>query len=416
METLPQADLAWSLAAFGLVMLMFPGLAIYYGGTVGRKNVLNIMLMVFSSLAMTVILYVVFLHGLVLGDSVGGLGLIGNPFDFVGWTSFTTDLGTGGAEDAFWGSFFLLFAAITVAIIASGAVGRMKFSAWLVFVPVWLVLVYAPLAHWVFAISDEEAGTTGGWLRNVIELHDFAGGTAVHMNAGVAALALAWVLGPRKEMDPRPHNIPMLALGGGILWFGWFGFNGGSAGGANFLAQYVFMTTLLAGCAGMIGYMIVEKIRTGSVTAFGTITGMIAGLVGITPSADAVDAIGSIIVGIASGALVAWAVTWKSKWGGIDDSLDAFAVHGVGGLAGTVCVILIGSSAAPAGVTGVLFGGDPSIIWREFVAIAACVVYSFLVTALIAWVMKKTMGIRVSAEVESQGLDEGLHAETAYEK
>ncbi len=410
---MPQADLAWLLASFALVALMFPGLALYYGGLLGTNNVLNMLMMVLSTLAVTGVLYVLYGYGMVSGNSVGGLGLVGNPLEFIGLSGFEVDDGSGGPQSIYWAAFFILFGAITIAIVASGAAGRMKFGAWIIFSAVWLTLVYFPIAHWVFTFSDEETGYVGGWLRNVVQLHDFAGGTAVHMTAGVGALALALVLGKRKAPQAKPHNLPLVVLGAGILWFGWFGFNGGSAAGANFLSQYVVMTTLLAGCAGIVGYLVVENFRDGQPTTLGLATGAIAGLVGITPSADAVNPLGALVVGLAAGAVVCWAITWKKKLG-VDDTLDAFAVHGVGGIVGTLCVVLIGAGSAPAGVTGVLFGGDWSIIWRELVAIAATCLYAFAATYAIAWTMNKTMNIRVDEDAERRGLDLALHSEAAY--
>ncbi|MEU6698806.1 ammonium transporter [Pseudonocardia sp. NPDC046786] len=411
---MPAADLAWLLAAFALVLLMFPGLALFYGGMTSSKNALNMIMMVLSTLGIASVLYVLLGHSMVSGDSLGGLGLIGNPVEYLGFAGVHDDAGSGGPENVFWAAFFILFAAITIAIVASGAAGRMKFSAWLVFAPVWLTLVYFPLAHWVFAADDEEAGVTGGWMLNSLELHDYAGGTAVHMNAGVAALALALVLGKRRNQAERPHSLPLVVLGAGILWFGWMGFNGGTAGGANFLAQYVILTTLLAGAAGMAGFCLVERLRDGHATTLGLASGMISGLVAITPSADAVNSIGALLVGFAGGAVVAWACTWKKKLG-IDETLDAFAVHGVGGIVGTVCVILFAASDAPAGLTGILFGGSWDIVWREIVAITVTCVYSFGMTYLIAWALDRTMGLRVDDETELEGLDVTVHAESAYD-
>ncbi|OMQ15539.1 ammonia channel protein, partial [Modestobacter sp. VKM Ac-2676] len=411
---MPAADLAWLLAAFALVVLMFPGLALFYGGMLGSKNALNMIMMVFSTLGVTAVLYVLFGYGLVSGNSLGGLGLIGNPMDHLGLAGFHDDGGTGGAEELYWAAFFILFAAITIAIVASGAAGRMKFSAWLVFSAIWLTLVYFPLAHWVFTFDDPDSGYVGGWMRNSLQLHDFAGGTAVHMNAGVAALALALVLGGRRSPTHRPHNMPLVVLGAGILWFGWFGFNGGSAGGANFLAQYVVLTTLLAGATGILGFCLVERFRDGHATTLGMATGAISGLVGITPSADAVNSIGALFVGFASGAVVAWAVTWKNKMR-IDESLDAFAVHGVGGIVGVFCVILVGASNSPAGITGILLGGSWDIVWRELVAIIATCTFSFVMTYAIAWSLQRTMGLRVTPEAEDAGLDVSEHAESAYD-
>lgn len=398
-------DLAWLLAAFGLVSLMFPGLALFYGGMLGAKNTLNIMMMVLSTLAVTAVLYVVYGYGLVSGPSVGGWGLIGDPSDFLGLGDFQADGGTGGAEGAFDAAFFILFAAITIAIVSSGAAGRMKFSGWIAFSVVWLTVVYFPVAHWIFGIDE-------GWMSK-LGVHDYAGGTAVHMNSGVAALALAFALGKRRSGE-RPHSLPLVVIGGGILFFGWFGFNGGTAGAADFLAQYVVLTTLLSACTGMIGFAIVEQLREKRITGLGIVTGLIAGLVGITPAADVMSPIGALLLGLVAGAGVCLLLGLKNKLG-IDESLDAFAVHGLGGIFGTLCVILFASGAAPGGVTGVLFGGDPDIVWRELVGIAATCGYSFVMTYLVAKGLDKLIGIRVDEETEAEGLDVAVHAESAYD-
>lgn len=408
---MPPADLAWMLAAFALVLLMFPGLAMFYGGMVKGRNALNMFMMVMGSMAVTGAVYVAFAHGLVVGDSVGGLGIIGNPLEYAGWDAFTAD---DGSDSAYWGAFFTLFAAISIGIVASGAVGRMRFGAWLLFSVLWILLVYAPLAHWVFTFSDPETGYVGGWMRNVLGLHDYAGGTAVHMNAGAAALALAMVLGPRRAPLGRPHNLSLVLLGAGILFFGWIGFNGGTAAGANFLAGYVVFTTLLAALGGGLGFMLVEHFRDGQATTLGFATGLIAGLVGITPAADAVTPLASLILGFVAAAVVAWAITWKRRHG-IDDSLDAFAVHGIGGIVGTYFVVFLGSAAAPAGIAGILFGGDPMLLLQETIAVAVTLAYSFGMTFLIAWVMNRVRPIRVTPKQESAGLDRTLHAETAYD-
>ncbi|SJM66162.1 ammonium transporter [Gulosibacter sp. 10] len=405
------ADIAWILAAFAMVLLMFPGLSMLYGGMLNGRNVLNMMLMVMSSLAVTAVVYVLVGHGLVLGDSVGGAGIIGNPFEYSFFSAFMAD---DGAGSTLWGAFYILFAAISVALVSSGAAGRMKFGAWLIFAALWVLLVYAPMGHWVFAISDPETGVVGGWMRNVLGLHDFAGGTAVHMNAGAAGLALALVLGRRSTPSARPHNLPLMLVGVGLIATGWMGFNGGTAGGANFLAQYVVLTSLLAACGGMLGFMVVERIRDGHATMLGLGTGLISGLVGITPVADAVDPVGALLVGLLASMAAAWAITWKRKHR-IDDSLDVFAVHGISGIVGALCAVLFAASSAPAGITGVLFGGDPNLIWKELVAIGVTLVYSFVMTFIIAWVMNKIVPIRSTPEDEAAGLDRSQHAESAYE-
>ncbi|MGV9826830.1 MULTISPECIES: ammonium transporter [unclassified Gordonia (in: high G+C Gram-positive bacteria)] len=406
------ADLSWMLAAFAFLVLMIPGLALYYGGMLGSRNVLNMMSMVFATMGITCVIYVLYGYGLVSGSSVKGWGIIGNPSGFIGLQDHLSDDGSGGVQVLYIAAWFILFAAITVAIVASGAAGRMKFSAWLVFVPIWLTLVYFPVAHWVFSVDTDT--TTGGFLVNKVGIHDFAGGTAVHMNSGVAALALAMVLGARRKRLERPHNLPIVLLGGGILWFGWFGFNGSCAGGANFVTQYVVLNTLLAGAAGMLGFWAIEKWREGHVTALGCITGVIAGLVGITPSANTMTPIGALVVGILSAAVVAYLLSFKSKFK-VDDSLDAFVVHGIGGIVGTLCIVLFAASAAPAGIKGILFGGDADIVWRELTGIVVTCVFSFVMTWLIAKAIDKTIGLRVDEETETEGLDSTIHAETAYE-
>ncbi len=405
------ADIAWILAAVAMVLLMFPGLSFLYGGMLDGRNVLNMMMMVMASLAVTAIVYVVFVHGLVLGDSVGGLGIIGNPFEYGFFDSFMTDDAAGGT---LFGAFYILFAAISVALVASGAAGRMRFGSWLVFAALWVVLVYGPLAHWVFAFDNEETGVIGGWMRNVLGLHDYAGGTAVHMNAGAAGLALALVLGRRKSTAMRPHNLPLMLVGVGLLMMGWIGFNGGTAAGANFLAEYVVLTTILASAGGMLGFIAIERIRDGHATLLGLGTGVIAGLVAITPVADAVHPVAAIVVGFLGAAGAAWAISWKRRHR-VDDSMDVFAVHGISGIVGALFATLFATAAAPAGLNGVLFGGDPSLIWRESLAIAVTLVYSFGMTYAIAWTLNRIRPIRVADEGEELGLDRSIHAESAYE-
>lgn len=405
------ADIAWILSAFALVLLMFPGLAMLYGGMLNSRNVLNMVLMVLSSLAVTAVVYIVVGHGMVLGDSVGGAGIIGNPFEFSFFSSMMEDDGSGGP---LWAAFYILFAGISIALVASGAAGRMKFGSWLVFVAIWVLLVYAPLGHWVFAFDNEEAGTIGGWMRNQLGLHDFAGGTAVHLNAGAAGLALALVLGRRSTLPGRPHNLPLMLVGVALICTGWMGFNGGTAGGANFLAQYVTLTSLLALAGGMLGFIFIEHFRDGHATMLGLGTGAIAGLVGITPAADAVGPVGALILGFVSSAAAAWAITWKRKHR-IDDALDVFAIHGIAGITGALFAVFFANALAPAGITGIIFGGDINMLWREGVALLVTMVYSFGMTYAIAWTMNKIVPIRVSVEEEELGLDRSVHAETAYE-
>lgn len=404
------ADVAWILAAIALVLGMFPGLALLYGGMLDGRNVLNMFMMVMGGLAVTGVLYVTFVHGLVLGDSVGGLGLIGNPFEYGFYDAFVEE---GDPGSTLFAAFFILFAAISVALVASGAAGRMKFGSWLIFSAIWIVLVYAPLAHWVFAFDNEDTGVIGGWMVNQLGLHDYAGGTAVHMNAGAAGLALALVLGRRKVTTMRPHNLPIMLVGVGLIAIGWIGFNGGTAGGANFVAEFTVLNTILAACGGILGFIAVEKLRDGHATLLGMGTGMIAGMVAITPIANAVHPMGGMLAGFLGAAVAAWAISWKKKHR-IDDSLDVFAVHGMSGIAGAMFAVFFASAAAPAGFAGVFFGGDVSMIWRESLAIIVTLVYSFGMTYAIAWVMNKIHPIRVPEEAEEVGLDRAIHAESAY--
>ncbi|GAA1821657.1 ammonium transporter [Nesterenkonia flava] len=398
------ADVAWILAAATVVLLMFPGLALFYGGMAGSKNVLNMFAMAMSTLGTVTIIYVLYGHGMVLGESLGGI--IGNPTDYFGIVGYEASGLEGGFSETLDLAFFTLFACITVSIIASGALGRMKFSAWLIFSVLWATLVYFPLGHWVFG---------DGWMGNTFEFHDYAGGTAVHMASGFGALALALVLGKRKNMGERPHNMPLVLLGAGILWMGWFGFNGGTAEGANYLAQYTVMTTLFAGGTGMLGFMLYEKIVTGKATVLGLCSGIVAGLVAITPAADAVDPFGALTLGLIAGFFVAWACTWKTKLG-IDESLDAFAVHGIGGIVGAMFVVFFGwaTYTADEPIRGIFFGGEWSLLFGEMAAIGVTCAYAFGVTWVLVKVMDLTMKIRVEEDAE-EDLDFTLHGQTAYD-
>ncbi|ALC05986.1 Ammonia channel [Corynebacterium deserti GIMN1.010] len=404
------SDLAWILAAFALVSLMFPGLSLLYGGMLGAQHVLNTFMMVMGSLGIIGLVYVLYGHGLVLGNSVGGWGIIGNPVEYFGFRNVMEDDGAGGMM---WAGFYVLFAAISLALMSSGAAGRMRFGAWLVFAVLWFTFVYAPLAHWVFAISDPDSGYVGGWMKNIVDFHDFAGGTAVHMNAGASGLALAMVLGRRHTMSVRPHNLPLILIGSGMIIAGWFGFNGGTAGGANFLASYVVVTSLLAAGGGMMGAFLVERFFNGKATFFGAMTGTIAGLVAITPAADAVSPIGAYIVGFLGAAMAFWAISWK-KYHKVDDTFDVFAVHGMAGIAGALFVMLFANPQAPAGLAGIFYGGELSLLWREPLAIIVTLSYAFGVTWIIAKVLSKVMKIRITSEAEYEGIDRAEHAESAY--
>ncbi|WP_297004121.1 ammonium transporter [uncultured Corynebacterium sp.] len=398
------ADIAWILAAVALVLLMFPGLAMLYGGMLSGRSVINMMMMVMSSLAVTTVVYVIVGHGLVVGDSVGGLGLIGDPLSFSFYSDLVTDDGEGST---LFGAFYILFAAISVALVASGAAGRMKFDAWMIFTVFWVLLVYAPLGHWVF--SPE------GWMRDSLGLHDYAGGTAVHMNAGAAGLALAFALGRRAKTEEKPHNLPLMLIGVGMIAMGWLGFNGGTAGAADFLAEYVVLTTILAFAGGMLGFIIMQRLIDGAYTLMGLATGGLAGMVAITPVADAVNPVCAIVAG-ALGAAGAFGMIKLKDRIGIDDAADVFAVHGVAGAVGALFVVFFADSGTPAGRTGIVFGGDWGLLWREIVAIVVTIGFSFIVTYVIAKAMNAVRPIRFEENVEIRGVDAAVHSEQAYDR
>src|SRR3954466_9569965 len=286
----------------------------------------------------------------------------------------------------------------------------------MVFAGIWATIVYFPVAHWVFDFSND-AGHVGGWIANNLKVIDFAGGTAVHINAGAAGLALALVLGKRRGFGReamRPHNLPLVMIGAGLLWFGWFGFNAGSALAANNTASVAWVNTMVATGAATLGWLLVEKLRDGHSTSLGAASGVVAGLVAITPSCSAVSPIGAIIVGAVAGALCALAVGLKFRFG-YDDSLDVVGVHLVGGLWGTIAVGFLATADAPAGVDGLFYGGVLDQLWRQVVGALAVLVFSFVLTSVIGLVIQKTMGFRISEEDEVTGIDSVVHAETGYD-
>src|SRR5919112_2048022 len=374
-------DTAWVLASAALVLLMTPGLALFYGGMVRAKSVLNMMMMSFGALALISVLWVLYGYSVAFGNDVGG-GLLGSPTEFFGLSKL---IGTEGIDKGFAASnlvftipslafvaFQAVFAIITVALISGAIADRARFGPWMVFAGVWATIVYFPVAHWVFAFDGAES-EVGGWIANKLLAIDFAGGTAVHINAGAAGLALALVLGKRRGFgrDPmRPHNLTLVMAGAGLLWFGWIGFNAGSALAANEQAAEVFVTTLVATGAAALGWLATEKIRDGHATSLGAASGVVAGLVAITPACSAVAPVGAILVGAAAGVLCALAVGLKYKLG-YDDSLDVVGVHLVGGLWGTLAVGLLLAPDSPAAIsyekTGLFYGGGLDQLWRQAV-------------------------------------------------
>ncbi|MGZ4802205.1 MAG: ammonium transporter [Acidimicrobiia bacterium] len=403
-------DTAWVLISAALVMFMTPGLAFFYGGMVRAKNVLGMLMQNFFALGIVSVLWAALCYSLAFG---GTNPYIGN-LDFAWLDGVAKQAAPGfGAltiPPLLFMAYQMMFAVITPALITGAIADRMRFGAWVVFIGLWAILVYAPIAHWVF--SPE------GWLFKRGAL-DFAGGTVVHVNAGIGALAAVLVLGKRRGW-PRhpmpPHSLPLTLIGTGILWFGWFGFNAGSALGANGLAAQALVNTHLAAAAGMLGWLALERIRGGHATTLGAASGAVAGLVAITPCAGFVGGMSSVPIGFAAGALCFLAVSMKFRFG-YDDSLDVIGVHLVGGILGSLLLGLFAEQAVnPAGADGAFFGGGFSLLGEQAIAVGATVLYSFVVTGLILVGLKALMpgGVRISEEDEDTGLDLTQHSEVAY--
>ncbi|MDP7489016.1 MAG: ammonium transporter [Candidatus Thalassarchaeaceae archaeon] len=398
-------DYSWMLISTALVVFMVPGLALFYGGMSRTKNVVNMLMMNMYCIGIVPIVWV--LVGYSIGNSPGGGGFFGGDwignFDAIGLDGLSAD-----PESLIFVAFLMTFASITPALISGAVADRMKFSAWIVFVPVWLLTVYCPVTYWVY----------NGWHAGNGAL-DFAGGTAIHLNSGVAALALILVLGKRRGWPSEampPHNMPMIMLGAGILWFGWFGFNAGSAGAANGQAVQALLNTFLAAAAGLVGWIAVEKLRGGSPTSLGAASGIVAALVAITPAAGYVGGLAGVVFGLVAGVVCYWAVSLKSRFG-YDDSLDVVGIHGVGGLTGGLLLGLFADSSAISGGDfddGLFFGGGVELLFDQIVAMSSVVVLSFVVTWVLAKVLDMTIGLRVDEETEQAGLDQVLHAESAY--
>lgn len=404
-------DTAWILASSALVLLMTPGLAFFYGGMTRAKSVLNMMMMSFAALAIVPVLWV--LYGYSFAFSPGGNGWLGG-FDRLGFTNIGVETAYGTIPEFVFAGFQLMFAIITVALISGAIADRAKFSGWVVFVVVWVTIVYFPVAHWVFDFGDD-----GGWIATQLEAVDFAGGTAVHINAGAAGLALALVLGKRTgwKRDPmRPHNLPFVLLGAGLLWFGWFGFNAGSAVGANGLAGLAFVNTAVATGAAIAGWLAYELVKEKKGTSLGAASGAVAGLVAITPAAGALSPFGSIVLGLIAGIACAAAVSLKWKLG-IDDSLDVVGVHLVGGLIGTVLIGFLATTSTGGGapVDGLFYGGDSALLGKQVLAAVVVLVFSFVLTYIIGKLIDVTIGFRIDPDDEVAGIDQVEHLESAYD-
>ena len=413
-------DTAWVLASAALVLLMTPGLAMFYGGMVRANSTLNMIMMSFVTMGTVGVMWALYGYGMAFGNSVGGAGIIGNPGPLLGLQSAMGTATVGSGSDMIPSMAFVAFQAgfaiIAVALVSGAVADRMTFPAWILFTILWGTLVYFPAAHWVFAF-DGYAADKGGWIANKIGVIDFAGGTAIHINAGIAALMMAIVLKPRigfGSKPMRPHNMTLVMLGAGLLWFGWFGFNAGSALSAGSTASHAWVTTLVATSAAMLAWLGTERIRDGHFTSLGAASGVVAGLVAITPACAAVTPIGAIVVGVVAGVLCALAVGLKFKFG-YDDSLDVVGVHMVGGLTGTLLIGLLASDKAPNAVNGLFYGGGFTQLGKQAIGAFSVLVYSAIVTLLIGLLLKAVMKIRVAPQAELDGIDLEEHAEVAYD-
>ena len=402
-------DVVWVIVAGALVLFMTPGLALFYGGLTQTKSAVNMMMMSFAAMGLVALTWALWGNAVAGADAVAG-GLFGNPAaDFALFESFTDqvsllDVGFGAT-----------FAIITTALISGAIADRAKFSAWMIFVPIWVTLVYAPLAFWVW--GDGGLLTTGFIGSAVGEAVDFAGGLVVHMCAGLAALALVLVIGPRSNFAPtKPHNVPFVLLGASILWFGWFGFNVGEAGDAS-QAGINWINTMLAPAGALVAWLITEWARGKKPTPVGAASGIVAGLVAITPACAYVNPLGAIILGIVSGVICCFAVDFK--YGKYDDTLDVVGLHFVAGLWGTVAIGLFGSEALiqvdfPEHSGGLLLGGGFALLWAQIVACVVTLVFAFVATYLIGLAIHKTIGFRVESDVEDRGIDSVAHQTEAY--
>jgi Amt family ammonium transporter len=405
MHAIDPAATAWLLASTALVLLMTPGLAIFYGGMVRTTGVLNMIMMSFISIPLVTVAWL--LVGYTLAFSEGGTGGFIGGLRHIGMLGINPDTTHGTVPELLYATFQLTFAIITAALVSGAIADRAKFAAWMVFVPVWTIAVYSVVAHWVWGPD--------GWLAKMGVL-DYAGGLVVEIVSGSSALALALVLGPRigfKKDAMRPHNLPLVLLGVGLLWFGWFGFNAGSALAANGTAAAIFLNTLVAGCLGMLGWLAVEQTRDGRPTTFGAASGVVAGLVAITPSCGTVNTLGAAIVGLAAGIVCSFAVSAKFRFN-YDDSLDVVGVHFVGGVVGVSLIGLLATAVMTSGPQGLFYGGGFAQLGKQALAIVVVALYAFTVSFVLAKAVDRVMGFRLSAEDETTGVDFTQHAETAY--
>jgi Amt family ammonium transporter len=401
---LNSGDTAWMLISTALVMLMtIPGVALFYGGLTKKENVLNTIFLSFIAFAITSIVWVLYGYPLAFGADV--MGIIGNPINILMNGIDVNALAPLAPTIPLmvYIAFQMTFAAITVALISGAVVERMKFSSWMVFVPACITLVYVPISHWVWG---------GGWLAQLGAL-DFAGGTVVHINAGIAALALVLLIGKRKDIRLLPHNLGYTAIGAALLWFGWFGFNAGSALTAGGLAGSAFLVTNTATAAALISWIIIDVFKTGKPTLLGGLSGAIAGLVAITPAAGFVTVPAAIVIGFIASIFSYYAISTIKNRLGYDDALDVFGIHGISGIWGALATGIFAAPFVNSLGTGALYG-NPGQILIQLIAIVAVIGYSFVMTLIIGKVIDMTMGLRVEDKEEIEGLDTHLHEESGY--
>ncbi|MFC8080544.1 ammonium transporter [Streptomyces sp. NPDC057307] len=397
-------DTAWLLASTAMVLLMTPGLAFFYGGMVRTQHILMMIKMSFAALAFGTLVWWVIGYTLAFGPDVGGAGLIGN-FDHAFMRGIELNTLTGHIPTYIYSTFQMGFAIITVALISGSIADRATMKGWLVFVVLWLLIVYIPIAHWVF---DPD-----GWIVKHLGALDFAGGLPVELNSGVAGLAVALVLRAPRDFarrEERPNNIPLVVLGVGLLWFGWFGFNSGSALTDQGTAAAAFLNTQLGAAGAMVTWPLVEKWRTGKVTTVGVVSSAVAGMVAITPACGEINTLGAVVTGLVTGAVCAFAITLKFRFN-VDDTLDVVGVHGVGGLIGLIMVGLF-ATARISGHKGLFYGGGWGLLGKQVVAILAVIAFSFVLTWLIAKAVELTVGFRAKEEYDSVP---GTERERAYD-
>ena len=406
--TIDSGDTAWMLAATALVMIMLPGLALFYGGLVRRKNVLSTIMHSFFGLAIVSVVWVLVGFSLAFGPDLNGWGLIGN-LDFVGFFNVGLDPSPIYATTIpfiLFAGFQMMFAAITPALITGAFAERKRFAAFVLFTVLWSVVVYSPIAHWVWA--------TDGWLFKLGAL-DFAGGTVVHASSGLSALIVAILIGRRVVNGDRmePHDVPMTVLGAGLLWFGWFGFNAGSAVAANGLAASAFIVTNTAAAAATLTWVGASYLHKRKVSVIGAACGAVAGLVAITPASGFVTAGGAILIGLTAGGLC-YSATLLRERVKVDDALDVFAVHGVGGVFGAIATGVLATSAVQASYSG-LIDGNPGQVVTQLIAVGATIAYAVVATFVIVKLVDLILGIRISARDEEMGIDLAIHGEVAYQ-